>query len=380
MRILHLSDLHIGRRVNEFSMLDDQRHVLEGVLETIEERSIDVLLLAGDLYDKATPSAEAVALLDWFFDAGVQTGVKVLCVWGNHDSPERVAYARTLLSRQGIHISPVYDGTVERVDLDDEHGTVAFWLIPFLKPAVVRPFFPDAEISTYTDALRAALDTCHIDASIRNVALSHQYVTYGGEDTLRCDSEFSLGGMDNVDVGVYDPFDYVALGHVHRPQKLKREEVRYSGSLLKYSLSEAKTNKSAPLVTLGPKGEVDIELVPLVPLRDLREIKGKLEDLVSQGLATSQDADNYYKVVLTDAQPCLDALERLRTVFPNVMDVSYEQAKSPESQEGAGLTGTFETLSPFELFEAFYLKQNGNELTPSQREIVCEVLSETEVM
>lgn len=382
MRFLHLSDLHIGKRVNEFSMLEDQRHILGQVVDLVGERGVDAVVVAGDLYDKSTPSAEAVALLDWFLDALVSAGTQVIATAGNHDSAERVAYASALLARQGVHLSPVYDGRVERVDVPDEHGAVSFWLVPFLKPSMVRPFFPDEPVETYTDALRVALGACELDPDARNVAVSHQFVTACGAVTERTDSELVLGGVDNVDVGVYDAFDYVALGHVHRAQRVGRDTVRYCGSPLKYSIGEARGgSKSVPLVEMGPKGQVAVELVELHPLHDVREVRGPLADLVAPHVVSAADPNDYLHVVLTDEQPVLDALARLRAVFPNVMAVEYDNARTRATgRPDVGAPGPGQVGDPFELFSAFYERQNGASLSAGQEAVVRAAFEKAQVM
>ena len=272
-------------------MIGDQRHVLGQVLDLLRAGTADALLVAGDVYDKSQPSSEAVALVDWFLQGVADTGVPAIVIPGNHDSAERVAYAGGLLSRQGIHMAPAFDGRIEPVMLADEHGPVAVWPIPFLHPAQIRHFLPDAKADTYTDAFRALVASLPLDASVRNVAVAHQFVTAAGVTVERSDSEVSVGGLDNVDAGVFDPFDYVALGHIHRAQRVGRDCVRYAGSLLKYSLSEADYDKSASLVTLGPKGEgLGIELVPLTPPHDLRRIRGPLAKLVSADVVSAADA------------------------------------------------------------------------------------------
>lgn len=380
MRLLHLSDLHIGKRVNEFPMLADQRFALEGVVRTMRDRHVDALLVAGDLYDKATPSAEAVALVDWFLSEASSTGAQVFVIAGNHDSAERVAYASELLAHQGVHISPVYSGSITSVRLSDEYGPVTVWLVPFLKPSLVRPFFQETPIASYTDALEAALSTCAINRDERNVALSHQFVTWGATEPQRCDSELSLGGVDNVDARVFDAFDYVALGHVHRPQRIGRDEVRYSGSLLKYSFSEIRGVKSAPLVELGPKGEISIELVPIEPLHDMRQIRGPLAELVEPGVVQEADANDYLQVILTDEQPVPHALSRLRSVYPNVMGLEYDNARTRAC--GASVTDLEVTALErplIELFEEFYRQQNGQDLSDTQRQSAVEALELQEV-
>lgn len=383
MRLLHISDLHIGKQVNEFPMLDDQRFMLERILDIIRTRKVDALLIAGDIYDRSAPSADAVACVDWFLSAVAKTGVACIAVPGNHDSAERVAYASGLLAENGVHLAPVYNGEIAHIGLEDEHGPVVFWLFPFLKPAIVRPFFPNEEIATYTDALRLVVDSCPLDSTMRNVALTHQFVTYGGTQPDRTDSELSLGGVNNVDVGVFDAFDYVAIGHVHRPQRIGRDTARYSGSLLKYSASEVDHPKSAPLVTLGEKGSVDIELIPLEPLHDMRRIRGPLADLVSDETVaelSQSDRENYLHVVLTDAFPPVDALSTLRSVYQNVMSISYDNARSEsdaaydaEEEENA-----LERLSPIELFARFYESQNGKPLTQNQNKLAVNALENNE--
>ena len=384
MRLLHLADLHLGKTVNGFSQTDDQRHILHEALRIAQDESVDAILLAGDLYDRSSPSAEAVSLLDGFLTRAADLGIAVLAIPGNHDSAERVAYAAGPLSRQGIYLAPAFDGSVRRVVLEDEHGPVAFWLLPFLKPASVRCFFPEADIGQdYTAALRTVLASCALDAAQRNVLLCHQFVTVGGAAPDRTDSELSLGGLDNVDASVFDAFDYVALGHVHRPQRVGRDQVRYAGSPLKYSLSEARDRKSAVLVDLGPKREgercaVRIELAPLEPLRDLRRITGPLAELVSDEVMRSADANDYIHAVLTDATPVIDALARLRAAYPNVMSMEYAAQSRAADTSPAPDRGEAPQESPFELFERFFEERNGFPLTTRQAQRVRHVLEYAE--
>ena len=382
MRLLHIADLHVGKRVNEFSMLEEQRHVLAQVVSLLRERAADALLVAGDLYDKSAPSAEAVALVDWFLSEVAASGVPTVVIYGNHDSAERVAYAGGILGRQGIHVSPVFDGHVEPVTLEDEHGPVDIWPIPFLYPATVRHFFPEAEVRTYTDALRTVVGACALDGSRRNVCVAHQFVTAGDASPQRSDSELSVGGLDNVDVSAFDPFDYVALGHIHRPQRIGRDSVRYAGSILKYSLSEERGAKSATLVELGAPGtEPAVQLVPLVPVHDLRRVSGPIDDLVRQGLerarAGEADVEDYLHVVLTDEGVVLNAMGRLRAVFPNVMHVEYDNARTRAQAGSAEAPACQQEASALELFEEFYEQQNGTALTDAQRSVVIDALEKT---
>lgn len=386
MKVLHVSDLHIGKRVNGMSMLDDQRYILRQILDIAEKHQVSVLLIAGDVYDKASPSAEAVTVFDAFLTDAVAAGLRVLTIPGNHDSAERIAYAQGLLEKQGVCLPPVYAGEVERVELEDDHGPVEFWLLPFLKPGDVRRFFPDEEIGDdYSAALRVVLGACAIDQGKRNVVLSHQLVTAYGTAPDRADDEIKLGGMDNVDVSVYDAFDYVALGHVHRPQRVGRDTVRYSGSPLKYSFSEARYGKSVALIELGEKkpgddvGEcVSFELIPLVPLHDVREVRGTLADVLAMGTAHDASQD-YLHITLSDKHPQLDAMAKIHEVFPNAMMLDYDNVTvlidRPQTQQ---LTADLDSMDTLDLFSAFYESQVGNPLDDEQRDFARKLIAKVE--
>ena len=431
MKVLHVSDLHIGKRVNGMSMLDDQRYILRQILDIAGKHQVSVLLIAGDIYDKASPSAEAVTVFDAFLTDAVAAGLRVLAIPGNHDSAERIAYAQGLLEKQGVCLPPVYAGEVERVELEDEHGPVKFWLLPFLKPGDVRRFFPDEEIGDdYSAALRAVLSACDIDQGKRNVVLSHQLVTAYGTAPDRADDEIKLGGMDNVDVSVYDAFDYVALGHVHRPQRVGRDTVRYSGSPLKYSFSEARYGKSVVLVELGEKksgddvGEcVSFELIPLVPLHDVREVRGTLADVLAMGAAASgsladagvlaggisngkaaggvddeagalggegeevaadgaaavRDASqDYLHITLSDEHPQLDAMAKIHEVFPNAMMLDYDNVTVLIDRPQTRLTADPDSMDTLDLFSAFYESQVGNPLDDEQRDFARKLIAKVE--
>ena len=385
MKVLHVSDLHIGKRVNGMSMLDDQRYILRQILDIAKKHQVSVLLIAGDVYDKASPSAEAVTVFDAFLTDAVAADLRVLAIPGNHDSAERIAYAQGLLEKQGVCLPPVYAGEVERVELEDEHGPVEFWLLPFLKPGDVRRFFPDEEIGDdYSAALRAVLGACAIDQGKRNVVLSHQLVTAYGTAPDRADDEIKLGGMDNVDVSVYDAFDYVALGHVHRPQRVGRDTVRYSGSPLKYSFSEARYDKSAALIELGEKepgddvGEcVSFELIPLVPLHDVREVRGTLADVLAMGTAHDASQD-YLHITLSDEHPQLDAMAKIHEVFPNAMMLDYDNVTVLIDRPQTQLTADPDSMDTLDLFSAFYESQVGNPLDNEQRDFARKLIAKVE--
>lgn len=380
MRFMHLADLHIGKVLNGFSLIEDQRFALDELVRYAAEQKLDAIVLAGDLYDKAAPSAEAVALVDELFTRIAATGIPCLAIPGNHDSADRVGYASGLLAHEGIHVPARYDGSVSHVTLSDEFGPVVFWLLPFLKPAQVRPYFPNDDIgSDYTKALSSALSACDVDPDVRNILIAHQNVSYAGRGPERSDSEFVVGGLDNVDAGAFGAFDYVALGHIHRPQRIGRDTVRYAGSLLKYSFSEIRYPKSACIVTLGSKGSCSVELHPITPLHDLREISGPLDKLCENDVAAAQNADDYLSVVLTDDAPRIDALGRLRAHYPNVMAVTYASereraaAGEPAPDDASSRDGL--SLDPLALFERFFEQQTGAKLSEQQLKIAETELS-----
>ena len=363
MKLIHLSDLHLGKRVNEFSMLEDQQYILTEILQIIDREKPDGVMIAGDVYDKSVPSAEAVALLDDFLVRLAKRDLQVFLISGNHDSPERMAFGGRLMAQSGVHLAPVYDGKVSPIPLTDEYGPVNLYLLPFLKPAHVRRCFPEREILTYTDALAAAIEAMGVDTAQRNVLVTHQFVT----GAARCDSEeISVGGTDNVDVSVFEPFDYVALGHIHGPQQVGRETVRYCGTPLKYSFSEAKHQKSVTVVELGEKGAVSVRTVPLTPMRDLAELRGTYEELTFRGFyqGTSYPRD-YVHITLTDEEDIPDAVSKLRIIYPNLMKLDYDNKRT---RAGIVLEGAEDQQrSPLELLEEFYEKQNGQPMGEEQR-------------
>ena len=362
MKLIHLSDLHLGKRVNEFSMLEDQRYILTQITHIIGSEQPDAVLIAGDIYDKPVPSAEAVQLLDDFLCCLAARNLPVFLISGNHDSPERIAFGGRLMESSGIHVSPVYHGSVKPVVQHDAYGEVRFYLLPFLKPAHVRHFDPEAEIETYTDALRTAISHMEVDESVRNVLLTHQFVT----GAARCDSEeISVGGSDNVDASVFEVFDYVALGHIHRPQKVGRETVRYCGSPLKYSFSEAGHEKSVSIVELKEKGNIHVRTVPLRPCHDLREIRGTYMEVTSRSFYEGMARDDYFHITLTDETDVPNAIGKLRVIYPNLMKLDYDNARTRGSFQ-VEATVDVEHLSPMELFSRLYEKQNGQPMTGEQ--------------
>ena len=402
MRFVHLADLHIGKKVNEFSMIEDQRFVLKQVLDVVEEGKTDGVILAGDIYDKAVPSAEAVGLLDWFLTELSRLNMPVYIISGNHDSGERLAFGAQMLKDSGIYVASVYDGTLEPIVLEDDYGELFLYLLPFVKPVhVKRALRSETEnldvlegteteqpgiledtqgdcfkeddketIQTYNDAVRIVLENAKVSSENRNLLVTHQLVT----GATRCDSEdLSVGGIDNVNASLFEDFDYVALGHIHGPQSMTRDTIRYAGTLLKYSFSECTHKKSITLVELKDKGNVSIETIPVKPLHDMRQIKGTYETLMSYDFYKDSDRDDYLKVVLTDEEEIPNVMGRLRTVYPNIMKLEYEntRTKTIRQIEEAEIT---EDKSPLDYFEEFYEKQNNQELTEQQRQLAQELI------
>ena len=377
MKFVHLSDLHLGKRVNGFSMVEDQQYILEQILALVAQVRPDGALLAGDLYDKAVPSAEAVALLDDFL-VRLSRLCEVFLISGNHDSPERLAFGGRLMERSGVFVSPVYSGAVTPLTRQDVFGPVQLYLLPFVKPAQVRRCFPDLEINSYNDALAAVIDAMEVDPIQRNILVTHQFVT----GAAPCDGEdLSVGGTDQVDGTLFDAFDYVALGHLHSPQAVGRESLRYCGSPLKYSFSEARQEKSLTVVELGPKGQVSVSALPLRPLRDMVELRGSYEALTYRGFY--QDTaypESYVHITLTDEEDIPDAVRKLQVIYPYLMKLTYDNRRT----QAAGLGEDWEAdeqQSPLELLEAFYAAQNGAAMDDAQRayaQALLETLEEAE--
>lgn len=375
MKFFHLSDLHLGRRMYEFSLIDDQKFILEELLCLAAEEHPDAVVIAGDIYDRAVPSAEAVELFDSFLTELAGRHIPVLAIAGNHDSPERIAFGAGLMSPSGVYLSPVYNGRVEPVTLSDAYGEVRFYLLPFIKPANVRRFYPDAVIESYTDALRCAVEHMDIAPSARNVLVTHQFVTGG----VRSESEdITVGGTDNVDAAVFDGFDYVALGHLHGAQSIGRETLRYSGTPLKYSFSEKDQIKSITVVKLGAKGNVSVSSLPLTPRRDMREIRGTYIELTLRDSYAGTDTEDYIHAVLTDENDIPNAFARLRSIYPNLMKLDYDNLRTRSSAVIAA-EERHRTMTGAELFAELYEKQNGQKMSDEQNaysESVFAVLRE----
>ena len=372
MKLIHLSDLHLGKRVNEFSMLEDQAFILQEILRIIDEEQPQAVLLAWDIYDKSVPSGEAVQLFDGFLWELSSRKLQVFVISGNHDSPERLSFGGRLMEGSGIHLSPVYSGKVEPVVLEDAYGPVNVYLLPFLKPAHVRRYFPEEEIGTYTEALGKAVEALEIHKEQRNVLVTHQFVTGASRSESE---EISVGGADNVDASVFEPFDYVALGHIHGPQNIGLERIRYCGTPLKYSFSEANHKKSVTVAELGRKGELTVRTIPLTPKRDLKEIRGTYMELTAKTFYDGLNREDYYHITLTDEEDVRDAVGKLRVVYPNLMKLDYDNRRTRASGQIRGAEQA-EKKSPLELFGEFYKKQNGQDMSPEQTALIRDMIEE----
>ena len=370
MKFIHLSDLHLGKRVNEISMTDDQAYILTQILNIIDAEHPDAVVIAGDVYDKSVPPAETVTLFDGFLCRLAERKLPVLIISGNHDSPERLAFGGRLMEGAGIHLSPVYNGKVEPVTLSDSHGDVHFWLLPFVKPAHVKRYFPDAGIESYTDAIRAAIEHMDVDFTSRNVLVTHQFVT----GAATCESEeISVGGSDNVDISVFDGFDYVALGHLHGPQNILSNRIRYCGTPLKYSFSEAGHHKSVTVVELAEKGSLHLQTIPLNPRHDLREIWGTFAELTDKSFYQGTAVEDYLHITLTDEEDVPEAVGRLRVIYPNLMKLSYDNTRT-RTNRVIDAAEDVKRKSPLELFAKLYKKQNNQPMSEVQRAFARELI------
>ena len=389
MKFLHLADLHIGKRVCEHSMLDEQVFILREILGIVCEEHPDAVLIAGDVYDKSVPSAEAVAVLDEFLVKLAATGTKVFVLSGNHDSAERIAFGGRLMKGMGVYMSPVYQGEFAPVTLNDEMGEVDLWMLPFVRPADVRATLESEEerdaVTDYTSAMRMAISRMKFTEGRRNVLVAHQFVT-GAE---RSESEENVGGLDNVDASVFEKFDYVALGHIHKPQSVAKDDagnarVRYSGTPLKYSLSEAAHKKSVTVVELGEAGDagmrasLQVREIPLKPMHDVREIRGTFAELVSPEFRNAQIAEgksleDFIYVKLTDENDVPDAAQKLRGIYPNLMMLDYDNERTRHQQVAVGVEAV-EKKSPMELFGEFFEEMTHREMNAEESEFVQSIV------
>lgn len=373
MKIIHLADLHIGKRVNEFSMIDDQKYILNQILKIIDKEKPDAVIIAGDVYDKQVPSIEAVELLDSFISDISKRKTTTFIISGNHDSAERLAFGSSLMAMGKIYISPVYNGKISKYTLKNDFGSANFYLLPFVKPSHVKRFFPDEKIESYTDAIKVVVDNLKLDTSEINILIAHQFVT-GASRTES--EEISVGGLDNVDASVFEDFDYVALGHIHRPQKIGTERIRYCGTPLKYSFSEVNDAKSVSIIEINSKEDFNLRTIPLIPKRDMRKIRGTYEELTTKNSYENTNTDDYIHVTLTDEFNVADAIQKLRVIYKNIMKLEYDNMRTRESRKINLDDMVIENKNPLEIFSEFYKLQNNKEMNDEQKEIIKRIMEE----
>lgn len=364
MKFAHLSDLHLGKRLHQFSLVEDQKYILNQIVQIIREEEADGVILAGDIYDKMYPSAEAVALFDYFMAELSKLKVKIFVISGNHDSAERIACLGEITKKAGVYLTPVYQGEVSPISMEDEYGKVNIYLLPFIKPVHVRYFFKEEKIESYTDALRIAIENMKLNRKERNLLAAHQFVT----GARRSESEeITVGGLDHVEAGVFADFDYVALGHIHSPQEMGEKKIRYCGTPLKYSFSESTDEKSLTMVELKEKGELSIKTIPLVPLRDLVKIKGRFTEVMNPLNYPGLKTDSYLHVTLLEEEDVPEAFYRLSLVYPNLMQMVYENTRTKAKGEVTVEEEMVKTR-PEDIFARLYEEMNHQPLSMKQQE------------
>lgn len=364
MRFIHISDLHLGKRVNEFSMLEDQKYILERILEIIDDNKVECVLIAGDVYDRSVPQADAVLLFDDFLTSMAEKNISVCVISGNHDSPERLSFGSRLMKGENIYISPLFMGVEKPVELNDKNGKINVYMIPFIKPGVVRHVYNEADIESYNEAFQYVAGQIKINREERNILMAHQFVTGAGKGGSE---DISVGGLDNVDLCAFDGFDYVALGHIHNSQTVGRETVRYCGTPLKYSVSESGQEKSVIMIDMEEKGNIAISKIPLKPLRDLRCIKGTYMEVTSRDFYKGTNTEDYIHITLTDKEDIPDAIGKLRVIYPNIISMDYKGRRryDGESVDGDGIE-KMEAKTPLELLQEFYRFQRGESMSEEQ--------------
>ena len=374
MKFVHISDLHLGKRFHETSLIEDQAEILKQIVSIIDVEMPDGVLIAGDVYDKSSPSAEAVQLFDVFLAELASRKLRTFVISGNHDSPERIAFGGKIMGASGVYLSPVYNGQVTAITLTDTDGEVNVYMLPFVKPAHVRRYYADEEISSYTDAVRVAISKMGVDETKRNLLVTHQFVT----GATRSESEETVGGTDNVDSSVFDCFDYVALGHLHGAQNCGGERIRYCGTPLKYSFSEANDKKSVTVVELREKGTLHIKTLPLTPIRDLRKIKGVFSELTDPVFyRTAGNLEDYVQITLTDEDDVPNAMARLQLIYKNALELKYDNARTRAAAEIWGAEEV-EDKSVMQLFSEFFATKNGAEMNDEQIEYMQAMIEKIE--
>lgn len=381
MRLIHLGDLHLGKSLGDFDLIEDQRYILDRILEIVDKNNIDGVLIAGDVYDRAIPSEAATNLLDYFLKSLAERNVKTFMISGNHDSDDRLNYGSSLFAANQIYISAQFKGSLYKQTVNDEFGEVNIYLLPFVKASQVRHFYPEEKIENYDAAVRTILKHTDIDYEKRNVIVAHQFIAGKGTDPELGGSEgagtLSVGLVEKISYDCFDGFDYAALGHIHSPQCVGREEVRYSGSPLKYSLSEVNNDKSVPMITLGDKGDVKIELLKLWPLRDMRHLKGPIEKLLDK--SNISRPEDFIYATLTNEEIINDAMGIMQQVYPNTVRIVYDNSRTRELDR-IDITAITQHKSFDELISDFYRKMYSCEISEEELQVMMDTAKEAGVI
>ena len=380
MKILHLADLHIGKIIHEQSMLEDQKYMLNQIITKIKEEKIELVLISGDVYDRSVPPSDAVSVLNNFLKTLIkELKIKVCMIAGNHDSKERLSFGSEIFADDGLYISSIYNGKIDKVQIEDDYGKINIYMLPYIKPIEVKQYFDEEEnISSYHDAVKQIIVKENIDESERNIILSHQFVTAGNEEPEKSESEtLCLGGTENVDVSCYDKFDYVALGHIHGPQRIGRDTARYAGTMLKYSFSEVNQKKALTILDFKEKENLTIDFIPLKPLRDMRVIKGPIEELTKEENYSGTNREDYIRAIITNEEQVYDAIGQMKKVYPNILRLEIENSKmSSNTEMKMSDLDNIKKKDELELFNEFYKYQNNQELNEAQLKIMKSVIKE----
>ena len=381
MKILHLADLHLGKILQEQSLIEHQEYMLKEIIKIIKNEDIGAVLISGDVYDRSVPSAEAVNLLDNFLKILIkELKIKVFIISGNHDSKDRLGFGSKIFEDEGLYIESKYNGNLRKIEIEDEYGKLNIYMLPFIKPVEVKQYFEDDLENNYNTAINKIIKKEKINKEERNIILVHQFVTAGTVEPERSESEIlTLGGIENVDVSNFDVYDYLAIGHVHRPQKIGRDTARYAGTMLKYSFSEINHNKTVPIIDFKEKGNIEINLKELAPIRDMREIKGPIEELLKKENYEKGNINDYIKAIITNEETVYDAIGQIRRIYPNTLKLEIRNSKTINSVEEQNLNlEKVKKKSELELFSDFYKSQNNVDLDENQKEIIKDIISEVQ--
>lgn len=381
MKFIHLGDLHLGKSLCDYDLIEDQKYILDQILDICDKESVDGVMIAGDVYDKSIPSEAATTLLDYFLVKLARNGIKVFMVSGNHDSDDRLNFGSSLFTSNDIYISSIFDGTLHCESLSDGDTVIDVYMLPFVKASQVKHYFPEAKIDNYDDAVRTIISNTDIDPNHKNILVAHQFVAGTGEDPALGGSESvgtqSVGLVEKIGYDCFDAFDYVALGHIHSPQRVGRDEVRYSGSPLKYSLSEVNNEKTVPLITVSDEEKIKIELIPLKPMRNLRHIKGTLKELLDK--KNVKAPDDFIYATLTDEDIVNDAMGIFRQIYPNTVHIDYDNSHTRDIEQ-VDISRIAENKSFPELIGDFYRQMYGCEISDEEMDVMRSVAREAGVL